>query len=40
MKVLVLGADGFIGRHLVAALELRGHAVLRGARTSTTAQEL
>jgi nucleoside-diphosphate-sugar epimerase len=30
MNVLVCGARGFIGRHLVSALEAAGHAVLRG----------
>ncbi|MEW6706787.1 MAG: NAD-dependent epimerase/dehydratase family protein [Pseudomonadota bacterium] len=30
MKVLVCGARGFIGRHVVAALERAGHEVLRG----------
>ncbi|HMM76617.1 MAG TPA: SDR family oxidoreductase [Gammaproteobacteria bacterium] len=40
MKVLVLGAEGFIGRHLVAALEARGHTVLRGVRAPAAAHEL
>ena len=30
MNVLVCGARGFIGRHVVAALEAAGHAVRRG----------
>lgn len=34
MKVLVTGADGFVGSHLRSALEARGHAVLRAVRTS------
>ncbi|GAC1427363.1 MAG: GDP-mannose 4,6-dehydratase [Candidatus Velthaea sp.] len=29
MRVLVTGANGFVGRHLVAALEARGHDVVR-----------
>jgi NADH dehydrogenase len=32
MKVLILGGTGFIGRHAVAALRARGHAVLVGTR--------
>jgi len=31
-RVLVLGATGFVGRHLVPELEARGHDVLAGAR--------
>ncbi|MGE5465772.1 MAG: SDR family oxidoreductase [Methanocella sp.] len=31
-RVLVLGATGFIGRHVVAALERAGHEVIRGVR--------
>ena len=30
MRVLVCGADGFLGRHLSAALTARGHVVVRG----------
>ncbi len=30
MKVLVLGARGFVGRHLAAALRAQGHAVVAG----------
>jgi uncharacterized protein YbjT (DUF2867 family) len=32
MRVLVLGADGFIGRHISGALEAAGHQVVRGGR--------
>jgi len=32
MRILVLGADGFIGSHLVRALATRTHTVLRGGR--------
>lgn len=30
MKVLVLGAKGFIGRHITTALQLQGHSVIHG----------
>lgn len=30
MKILVCGADGFLGRHIVSALHGRGHEVVRG----------
>ncbi len=30
MNVLLLGADGFLGRHLQIALETAGHTVRRG----------
>jgi nucleoside-diphosphate-sugar epimerase len=33
MNILIVGARGFLGRHLAASLEARGHRVLRGART-------
>lgn len=32
MKVLLCGADGFLGRHIAAALVARGHQVVRGVR--------
>ena len=32
MRVLVLGADGFIGRHIAFRLRAEGHAVLASAR--------
>src|SRR5690606_7840439 len=32
MNILLCGANGFIGRHLAAALEGRGHRVVRGVR--------
>lgn len=32
MKVLVLGADGFVGRHVEAELRRAGHTVVRGTR--------
>lgn len=38
MKVLVTGATGFVGRHLVAALLARGNAVRAVARNVETAQ--
>ena len=38
MKVLVTGATGFVGRHLVAALLARGDAVRAVARNVETAQ--
>jgi uncharacterized protein YbjT (DUF2867 family) len=32
MKILILGASGFVGRHFVAALQTKGHEVIRGVR--------
>jgi NADH dehydrogenase len=34
MRVLVLGGAGFLGRHVVAALEARGHTAIIGSRRS------
>ena len=36
MNILLLGADGFIGRHLVEALSAAGHHLHRGVRTSSS----
>jgi uncharacterized protein YbjT (DUF2867 family) len=33
MKILICGADGFLGSHFAAALTNRGHMVVRGVRT-------
>ena len=38
MRVLVLGGAGFLGRHVVAALEARGHGVTIGMRRARDAQ--
>ncbi len=35
MRILVTGANGFIGSHVAAALESGGHTVLRGVRAGT-----
>jgi uncharacterized protein YbjT (DUF2867 family) len=32
MKILILGASGFVGRHFTAALQTQGHEVIRGVR--------
>lgn len=40
MKVLVLGADGFIGRHIIFALRAAGVAVLASGRRTTALKEL
>jgi uncharacterized protein YbjT (DUF2867 family) len=32
MKILILGASGFVGRHFAAALQTKGHEVIRGVR--------
>ena len=32
MKVFVTGANGFVGKHLIAALSQRGHEVFAGMR--------
>lgn len=34
MRILVCGANGFVGRHVVQALQAAGHTVLRGARAN------
>jgi len=39
-KVLVTGASGFIGRHLVTALETHGFSVARGVRTVSSEREV
>ena len=36
MNILVCGANGFLGRHIVVALEAAGHTVLRGIRVPGT----
>lgn len=40
MKVLVIGAHGFIGRHVVKALEASGHGVAKGVRAPRDESEL
>jgi len=40
MNILVCGANGFIGRHLCAALQAAGHRVLRGVHTSRTHHDI
>ena len=39
MRVLVLGGTGFLGRHVVAALDARGHEVIVGSRRAAPADE-
>ena len=40
MRILLLGADGFIGRHLVASLQARGHAIVPAVRDTARADRL
>ena len=40
MKVLVLGADGFVGRHIDADLRGAGHTVVRGTRRPTAPTDI
>lgn len=40
MRVLVTGATGFVGRHVVAALVARGHSVVAASRTRRTAASM
>lgn len=40
MNILVCGANGFIGRHLVDTLQAAGHRVLRGVRTAREANDI
>jgi uncharacterized protein YbjT (DUF2867 family) len=40
MNILVCGANGFIGRHLCAALEAAGHRVFRGVRAAHVPAEI
>lgn len=39
MNILLCGANGFIGRHLAAALAARGHRVLRGVRDEESVED-
>ncbi|WP_255989344.1 SDR family oxidoreductase [Chitinolyticbacter albus] len=39
-RILLLGADGFIGRHLAAELEARGHTVVGGVRQPRNASDI
>lgn len=40
MRILVCGANGFIGRHLCEALATAGHEVMRGVRSGRTASDI
>lgn len=40
MKILVCGANGFLGRHVCSALEAAGHEVVRGVRVPAHAQDI
>jgi uncharacterized protein YbjT (DUF2867 family)/uncharacterized membrane protein YphA (DoxX/SURF4 family) len=40
MKILVCGANGFIGRHLCGALERAGHEVVRGVRVAASPKDV
>lgn len=40
MRVLILGADGFIGSHLVAALQALGHTIVPAVRNTVRADRL
>lgn len=40
MRVMVTGATGFVGRHVVSALLVRGHSVVAIARDSETARKM
>ena len=39
-RILVLGASGYIGQHLTAALSQQGHQVLAAARNTERLQKL
>jgi uncharacterized protein YbjT (DUF2867 family) len=40
MKILVCGASGFVGRHLVAALQAAGHQCIRGVRRARRSDDV
>ena len=40
MKILVCGANGFVGRHVTQALRQAGHTVFRGVRTPTQPDDI
>lgn len=40
MRILICGANGFVGRHLVAGLRQAGHNVVRGVRRATQASDV